>query len=476
MPRKQQKRKTGLRGRGAYYPGGRTLSGKGGFFQDLGGALKSIIKPVASLAGGALNTVIPGSGDVISGITRLVGLGAYKPVKMNAMLQAQPVPRVGSAIDDGITYTHTEYLGDITSSTDFELTQLHVNPGLPETFPWLSQIAANFQKWQLLGGVFYIRSTSSGALAGTSNLALGTVLGGAQYEPNAPPPASKPEMMQLAGSLSGKPSDDHIYPLECDPGKNLFGTRLIRHGGVSDDIAKYDLCTFNLATEGAPGEYNLGELWWSYRVKLMAPKSGDQNPFMRTGSSPSAIVPVVIPAAGSDVAPRKFPLILKDVSTHGTFVNTLTWTTETLSDGLPAYKIPAGTNGYFLLTLKTFNGNDSMFLTGDTVTTATAYADVVNSSGAVSIVEAPYNIHSNNEMEVSLTQVYRIAALPDRPMYLRLGVVIGNAWLAGTTMDMNIGMAIVRLSDKWMPDPTTGSGVVPALSKIRRGKGSVVTF
>lgn len=74
-----------------------------------------------------------------------------------------------------IIITHREYIGDvITSGTAgaFKTNTYYINPGLNKTFPWLSQIAQNFESYRMLGCAFEFKSMSSDALNST-NTALG---------------------------------------------------------------------------------------------------------------------------------------------------------------------------------------------------------------------------------------------------------------------------------------------------------------
>lgn len=446
-----------LKGRGAYYPGGRVLRGKGGFFDDVGNALKGIAGPALGLIGGALDTVIPGAGSVASGIRRLVGLGAYTPVSSNAIL-AQPVPKVGSEADNGIRYHHEEYLGDVTSSTDWELTQFHVNPGLPETFPWLSTIASSFQKYRIDGLVFYLRSTSSVAIANSTDLGLGTVLGAMQYNVYDSPPQSKVEMMALSGSLSGKPSEDHIYPLECAPSKGVMTNRLVRHTGVADDLAKYDHAIFNLATVGFPGEYALGELWVSYNIVLMAPKVEDALPFLHndTNSPDTAVCQV----ADNNL----IHWVPNTLAPSNTLINTLGWKIVTFSDGQPALSIPSGTSGYYQLTFE--------FDSATHMASGNAYVNpyTLDATGTIAATNKPLIALATSDVVV-WSGVYHISTLPDRDGLFRFEIRGANG-LSGLTVSVNTLMSIVRCSDRWIPDTTTGAGVVAARVKVVRSRNS----
>lgn len=176
-----------------------------------------------------------------------------------------------STIDRGIRICHHEFIGDVNSSVGYVTTRYPINPGMTSTFPWLSSVAAAFQKWEVNGLMFYLKSTSATALNST-NTALGTVIGAMQYNVYAAAPASKTEILALAGAADGKPSEDQLYPLECAPDMTVYRTRLIRHGGVTDDLQKYDAAGFNLARVGSQADAVIGELYVAYDITLKEPK------------------------------------------------------------------------------------------------------------------------------------------------------------------------------------------------------------
>lgn len=469
MRRNRRNSKRAIKGRGAYYPGGRVLKGRGGFFDDLAGIARGIAGPVVGAVSKAIDGVIPGAGSVTQGIAKLVGMGAYTPVRSNAIL-AQPVPKVGSATDKGIRYQHQEFLGDVTSSADWELTQFRVNPGLPESFPWLSTIASSFQKYRINGLVFYLRSTSSVAIASTDNLALGTVLGAFQYNVYDAPPTSKVDMLALSGSLSGKPSEDHIYAMECAPSKNPFDVKLVRHTGVVDDVAKYDHAIFNLATYGFPGEYALGELWVSYDITLMAPKIEDALPYITIGTTGGGGLatdvtdyPVASPAAAHSMQLLPASGSIDPTATH-TIQNTLGWDVVNAADGHPCMRVPAGTTGYFQ-----FVGN--IYKTGGTMAfvlnTLSEHMEVLEGSGAItSVLELPGNTLLDSAATQTVTwRTFHVAALPDKPLLFR--------WLFETDGGARNGTyaceaTITRLSDTIVKPSGGTRGVVLTASKVRR--------
>jgi hypothetical protein len=204
------------------------------------------------------------------------GRGAYK-VTTNALLNdgntmGSKVPSfIGS--DKAVRVTHREYLGDVNSSTAFTNQYvLDINPGLFATFPWLSTLAVNFEQYQIMGMVFYFKSTSATALNST-NTALGTVIMATQYDALDTDFVSKLEMENYEYSSSCKPAEDMLHPIECAPRQTTLEHLYVRTGAVpsSADQRMYDLGKFTIATAGSQAAAVIGELWVSYTIDLYKP-------------------------------------------------------------------------------------------------------------------------------------------------------------------------------------------------------------
>jgi len=231
---------------------------------------RSAASAIARGLSGVANQFIPGAGGLVTGVARLFGAGAYTTAQADQLL-ASRVPEMHATLDRGVRISHHEYLGDVKSSELFTTTSYPINPGMVVTFPWLSAVAAAFQEWELLGCIFYFKSTSANAL-NSVNTALGQVIGATQYNPYQPAPSTKIEMLGLASAADGKPSESNIYPIECKSDMNLFRSKLVRFGTVTDDLAKYDHGNFFLGTNGSQAAATVGELHIVYDVILKKPK------------------------------------------------------------------------------------------------------------------------------------------------------------------------------------------------------------
>lgn len=236
---------------GAGFSAGAIAGGYGGF------------APAANQFGGWL-------GNLIKTYT---GFGEYS-IRSNSLYEGAQVPFVRNTPHvNGTTISHREYLMDvITSPTpgEFQIQAFDLNPGLPGTFEWLSQIAVNYEEYTLEGCLFVFRSMSADALNST-NTTLGTIMMATQYNMYQPNFQNKAEMESHAYSMSGKPSDDMIHPIECDPHQSQIVQFYTRNGPppTGADLRLYDIGRFQIATQGfQAASVNIGELHVTYQVTL----------------------------------------------------------------------------------------------------------------------------------------------------------------------------------------------------------------
>lgn len=238
-------------------------SGIGGFF---GG-------PLGGTLGGAAGSLIG------RGISYFTGKGDYKVVK-NALLypvKGPLVPVRNPDTGDGVMIRRSEYITDVISSgtaNTFKIDAYDINPGLENTFQWLSQVASEFDEWVCEGMYFEFRSMSADALNST-NTALGSVILSCNYNSAQPNFTNKQSMENYEGGVSVRPSESVRYFVECAKAQTVLNELYVRNGDVpsGQDQRFYDLGTFQIATAGMQGtNVNVGELWVSYQMRLRKPK------------------------------------------------------------------------------------------------------------------------------------------------------------------------------------------------------------
>ena len=159
----------------------------------------------------------------------------------------------------------------------FVLQSYQINPGLEKTFPWLSQIAQNYDEYEIQQLIFTFRSTTTES-NNSVNGQVGTVIMATNYNAAAPVFQDKVTMMEYDSSMSGRVTESLLHGVECDPDL-LSGSdgKYIRSNPIvaNQDLKTYDHGKFQIALANIPdglANYSLGELWVSYTVVLRKPK------------------------------------------------------------------------------------------------------------------------------------------------------------------------------------------------------------
>jgi len=260
-----------------FYRGARSLAGTAatGYLRGAANTLGVAAGSRLLRAGlqGAMGMVPGGSAayDIGSALGTWLGRGAYS-VKKNSLMTSDQVPFMHSS-GDGFRIAHREFLADVNSTTTFTNTSYTINPGLSDTFPWLSAIAQNFEEYRIEGLVFEFKSTSADALNST-NTALGTLILAAEYNVIQPAYINKQQAENAMWAMSTKPSCSLLMPVECSPQLNPLGNLYIRTGNVPTgaDARMYDLCNVQVMTVGSQATAVIGELWISYDIVLLKPQ------------------------------------------------------------------------------------------------------------------------------------------------------------------------------------------------------------
>lgn len=354
----------------------------------LGSALRSL----GGLGGSALGALVgmPTAGSQTgmqlgAMLSRWLGSGDYSVSKnslVSSVRASGEIPMMHSS-GQTIVVRHREYLGDILSSTNFAISNTYpLNPGLESSFPWLAQLAANYQEYTWKGAVYHYVPTSGASVAST-NTALGSVMISTNYRSTAPAYTNKQQMLNDFFATDARPTEPFCHPIECDPKENPYNVQYIRTASVptGEDPKTYDLGVVTVATQGCPATGNaLGELWVTYEIELRKPKLtstglpfGSYYKVDRTGTitQPNSLLGTTSNTALSNIAVTiSANTITWPRNTFGTFVVIVSFA----ADSITAYGqiIPTATNC-------TVNAN--LFPNGTTITAggyfANAYFNVV---------------------------------------------------------------------------------------------------
>lgn len=269
---------------------GKKRNPKGGKPRKKGGNMGS---EVGRALGGMVG--MPGVGATLgnlahSVIGKLFGRGDYglspESVSENTFVhptQRDVIPKF--ATDNGyVEVAHREFLADLEigpNETPFVANYV-INPASYSTFPWLSQIAYNFEQYKMLGLVFEYRPTCGAAVSST-NSALGSVNFVTHYNVNNLDFSTKKQVLNHFFATGTVPSSGMLHPVECASEQTPTNCLFVRGGentapNVVSDARFYDLGRLQIFNLGAQARFTCGELWVSYHILLIKPRL---NPFLQ---------------------------------------------------------------------------------------------------------------------------------------------------------------------------------------------------
>lgn len=215
-------------------------------------------------------------------LSRLIGTGDYAisdGVEENTLFSSG-TSRGASAnatfasTTGGLRLKHREFLNDVYSGPlagVFSNVSFSVNPGLSTVFPFLSQIAANYEQYRFHGLVFeFISSTAPYGVT-----SLGTYVMAMEYNAAAPAFTSKPQIENSDYALSARLDKCGMYGVECAAGQQAQEFLYVRAPGQATPVNLTDLGLMQFVTVPGAGiavNSALGELWVSYDIELVRPR------------------------------------------------------------------------------------------------------------------------------------------------------------------------------------------------------------
>jgi hypothetical protein len=229
-----------------------------------------------------------------------------------------------------------EVIGIISGTTGFGSTIFPLQPGLVSTFPWLSQVAALYQRYSFESLVLYYKPIVSGfATAGQT----GKVILSTDYDSAAGDLTSYRNAETMDPHADGMPYE--AIELILDPKRLSQGKlgKFVRRGPVppNTDVKTYDSGNLYISTQGNATLDDIGELRVAYRVRLMNPRLPDTPTAMPANTSfsrfiSSAPTPLI---NGVDT-----PILIDTVNANGLSIVQTSPTSVTLQQGI--YRLTGG--------------------------------------------------------------------------------------------------------------------------------------
>lgn len=179
-------------------------------------------------------------------------------------------PKIQSLKNGDIIITHREFVIDVNGSAAFSATSLPIAPGRNRTFPWLSNIANNYESYKFKKLKFEFLTSSSTTKTGRVMLAV-------DYDARDPKPISKTEVMAWRNSVSCAPWEfcAHASDQEDLTKRKTYYVR--QNPAASADAQLSDVGVFYFCTQGQNNGDIIGELYADYEIHLMTPALNNLN-------------------------------------------------------------------------------------------------------------------------------------------------------------------------------------------------------
>jgi len=173
---------------------------------------------------------------------------------------------------DTMIISENEYIGEVTvaNQPNFNTTMYPVNPGQASTFPWLSTIAKNFEKYRFKRLIFEFRPEVTQFTANTNT---GKVVMSADYDSSDPSPLTKQQQLDTKPHNDGMPYEYVDLVLSPTEMHEKSVAKFVRPAGLpgGSDIKTYDCANVFVSTQGQTANSVLGELHVIYEVELSVP-------------------------------------------------------------------------------------------------------------------------------------------------------------------------------------------------------------
>lgn len=174
-------------------------------------------------------------------------------------------PRL-SGNDGKFRISKREFIANIPASSEFTAIKYEVNPGNSTTFPWLSGIAPNFEKYKFLRLRFVFQTSQS-------TFVPGTVIMAPEFNVTDPLPTNKAQILEYAYAKRSAVWENFSVPLKMEDVMTYKSYYTRNDTQLIGDKKLYDPLYFIVGTDGLNEDLNIvGELWIDYEVEFSLPQ------------------------------------------------------------------------------------------------------------------------------------------------------------------------------------------------------------
>jgi hypothetical protein len=171
----------------------------------------------------------------------------------------------GTMKGNSFVVSKREFVKNIIPQDPFGPIKIEFNPGLPGSFPWLSGLAPNFEK-------YFVRKLRVEYETAQSTFAPGMVMFAPEFNVSDPLPTTKTELLEYAFAARAPVWKNFSMDLPSSSIMN-FKDYYVRTGPVNTDLKLYDPLYITVATDAVSTDLAYcGELWFSYEIEFKLPQ------------------------------------------------------------------------------------------------------------------------------------------------------------------------------------------------------------
>jgi len=205
------------------------------------------------------------------GASASIGTRDFIPAAVSYKASMGKPTFINSKSNDGrIRVIHREFMGDVVGTADYSVVTIPIQPGIPNSFPWLSSIAVNYE-------TYHFKKLRFHYLPQCPSTAPGAIYMACDFDATETPPANKRDLMSYWGAIrAGVWSEASMSVDSKDLSK--YQQYYVRNSLSTQDLKLSDVGNFFIATQGAVDFEPLGEIYVEYEIELITPQvNSNQN-------------------------------------------------------------------------------------------------------------------------------------------------------------------------------------------------------
>lgn len=187
------------------------------------------------------------------------------PVARSSKQVSQPARQSTQGTSRVVKHRELVHAG-LQGFTTFQISATNfLNPGLSNSFPWLSKEARNYQEYTIRK--FWVEYIP---LVATTT--AGEVMLGFEYDASRPAPTTEQEFMALRGAVSDVAWNHITCPLDLKAVNEFTKRRFIRQGYVGGDLKTYDFAKLYVGANNFAAGGPTGKIYFNYELELHTPQ------------------------------------------------------------------------------------------------------------------------------------------------------------------------------------------------------------